>query len=52
MLEWFGRIFAGFGAGMIIVALAGVTLLIGVLVTCMVALISGPVLDKVFKPRT
>ncbi len=46
MLEVFGRIFAGFGAGMILFALTFVTLLIGALVHAMVALISGPLIDR------
>ncbi|MGH7559954.1 MAG: hypothetical protein ACRENB_02935 [Gemmatimonadales bacterium] len=46
MLELFGRVFAGLGAGMILFALIFVTLLIGVLVNAMVALISGPLIDR------
>jgi hypothetical protein len=46
MLELFGRVFAGLGAGMIIFALTFVTLLIGVLVNAMIALMSGPVIDR------
>jgi hypothetical protein len=46
MLEIFGRVFAGLGAGMIIFALTFVTLLIGVLVNAMIALMSGPVIDR------
>jgi hypothetical protein len=46
MLEVFGRVFAGLGAGMIIFALTFVTLLIGVLVNAMIALMSGPVIDR------
>lgn len=46
MLDVLPRIFAGLGAGMILFALTFVTLLIGLLVNCMVALISGPVIDR------
>jgi hypothetical protein len=46
MLDLFGRVFAGLGAGMIIFALTFVTLLIGVLVNAMIALMSGPVIDR------
>jgi hypothetical protein len=46
MLVVFGRVFAGLGAGMIIFALTFVTLLIGVLVNAMIALMSGPVIDR------
>lgn len=46
MLEVFGRVFAGLGAGMIIFALTFVTLLIGVVVNAMIALMSGPLIDR------
>lgn len=46
MLDVLPRFFAGLGAGMILFALTFVTLLIGLLVNCMVALISGPVIDR------
>jgi hypothetical protein len=45
-MEIFGRVFAGLGAGMILFALTFVTLLVGVLVNSMVALISGPLIDR------
>jgi hypothetical protein len=45
-MEIFARVFAGLGAGMILFALTFVTLLIGVLVNSMVALISGPLIDR------
>jgi hypothetical protein len=45
-MEIFARVFAGLGAGMILFALTFVTLLIGVLVNSMVALISGPLVDR------
>jgi hypothetical protein len=51
MLELVGRLFAALGAGMILTALAFVTLLIGVLVNAMVVLISGPVVDKILKEK-
>jgi hypothetical protein len=51
VLELVGRVLAGLGAGMILAALTFVTLLIGVLVTAMVALIAGPVIDKLVKER-
>jgi hypothetical protein len=46
MLEVFGRVFASLGAGMIIFALTFVTLLIGVVVNAMIALMSGPLIDR------
>jgi len=51
MLEVVGRVFAGLGAGMILAALTFVTLLIGVLVNAMVALMAGPVIDKIVKEK-
>jgi hypothetical protein len=52
MLELIGRVLAGLGAGMIIGALLFVTLLIGGMVTGMVVLISGPVVDKWLKEKS
>jgi len=52
MLELVGRVLAALGAGMIISALAFVTLLIGALVNAMVVLIAGPVVDKLVKDKT
>ena len=46
MLNAFGVFFAALGAGAILAALTFVTLLIGVLVNSMAALLSGPILDK------
>jgi hypothetical protein len=39
-------LFAGLGAGLILAALAFVTLLIGVLVNAMIALFAGPLIDR------
>ncbi len=39
----------GLGAGMILAALAFVTVLIGVLVNAMVALMAGPLVDRFVK---
>ena len=50
-MEVFGRIFAALGAGMILFALAYVTLLVGALVHGMVALISGPVIDRIVEKK-
>lgn len=46
MLETLRLLFAVLGAGLILFALAFVTLLIGALVNAMVVLISGPVVDR------
>ena len=47
MTQLIGRILAFLGAAGILAALAFVTLLIGVLVNAMVALMSGPIIDKI-----
>ena len=49
MIEVLRIVLAGIGASLIIGALAYVTLLIGVLVTSMVILLAGPLVDKVVK---
>jgi hypothetical protein len=51
MLETLRMLLAGLGAGLILTALAFVTLLIGVLVTSMVILMHGPILDRLLKDR-
>jgi hypothetical protein len=51
MLVIIGRVLAALGAGMILTALTFVTLLIGVLVNSMVALMAGPVVDKILKEK-
>lgn len=43
---------AGFGAGLLITALAFVTALIGVLVNAMITLYSGPVIDGLLSRRS
>ena len=47
MFSFVEMILAGVGAGMILVALAFVSTLIGVLVNAMIALFAGPVIDQV-----
>jgi hypothetical protein len=49
MLETLRMLFAGLGAGLILTALLFVTLLIGVLVTAMVTLMAGPLVDRVLR---
>lgn len=46
MLYWFGMLFAIIGAAGILFALGFVTLVIGGLVNGMVALMSGPLIDR------
>jgi len=47
MFSFVEMVLAGVGAGMILVALAFVSSLIGVLVNAMIALFAGPVIDQV-----
>lgn len=51
MLYWFGMLFAIIGATAIIFALTFVTLVIGGLVNGMVALMAGPVIDRIANRR-
>ena len=51
MLETLRMLLAGLGAGLILAALTFVTLLIGVLVTSMVILMHGPIIDKLVKDQ-
>lgn len=51
LLDYVGRFFAFLGAAGILSALAFVTLLIGVLVNAMAALMSGPIIDKFVKDK-
>jgi hypothetical protein len=46
-MEIFGRIFATIGAGAILFALTFVSAVAGGLVTSMIVLMSGPLIDKV-----
>lgn len=52
MLYWFGLLFTIIGAGAILFALSFVTAVIGGLVNGMVALISGPVIDRLADRQT
>jgi hypothetical protein len=51
VLELLRMILGGVGAGLILTALAFVTLLIGVLVTSMVILMHGPIIDRLVKDQ-
>jgi membrane-associated phospholipid phosphatase len=51
MLYWFGMLFAIIGASAILFALGFVTLVIGGLVNGMVALMSGPLIDRIANRR-
>lgn len=52
MLYYFGMLFAIIGAAAILFALTFVTAVIGGLVNGMVALMSGPVIDRITNRRT
>ena len=46
-----GMLLASIGAGLILAALAFVTILIGILVHAMVALFAGPLVDRVLREK-
>lgn len=50
-MYWFGVLFATIGAGAILGALTFVSLLIGVLITAMIVLMCGPIVDRVLERR-
>ena len=52
MFDFFVMLLAGFGAGLILTALAFVSTLIGVLVNAMIALFAGPVIDRVLARKS
>ncbi|MEO8089015.1 MAG: hypothetical protein ABI703_01815 [Gemmatimonadales bacterium] len=50
-MSWFGVLFASVGAGLILGALAYVSLLIGVLIHFTIILMSGPIVDRILAKR-
>jgi ABC-type microcin C transport system permease subunit YejE len=52
MSQFVEMVLAGVGAGMILLALAFVSALIGVLVNAMIALFAGPVIDRVLARKS
>ena len=50
-MSWVGVLFATIGAGAILTALTFVSLLIGVVITSMILLFAGPVLDRLLPGR-
>ena len=50
-MELFGRIFAAIGAGGILLALTGVSLLIGVLIHGMILLMAGKPIDDYLRKK-
>lgn len=51
-MDWLVIILAGLGAGMLLMALAFVSTLIGVLVNFMIMLYSGPLIDARFPDKS
>lgn len=52
MFNFVEMLLAGVGAGMILLALAFVSTLIGVLINAMIALFAGPVIDRVLARKS
>jgi len=50
-MYWIGVLFATIGAGLILSALTFVSALIGVLVNAMIALMAGPLVDRMLSRR-
>ena len=51
IVHWFGVVFATIGAGAILGALTFVSTLAGVLITSMIVLFAGPVVDRFLPGR-
>jgi hypothetical protein len=50
-MSWFGLLFASMGAALILGALTFVSALIGVLITSMIVLMCGPLIDRLLARR-
>lgn len=50
-MHWFGVLFATVGAGAVLGALTFVSLLVGGLITSMIVLFAGPLIDRVLARR-
>ena len=50
-MHWFGVLFATIGAGAVLGALTFVSLLVGALITSMIVLFCGPIIDRVLARR-
>jgi hypothetical protein len=48
---WLGVLLASIGATLILSALAFVSTLIGVLINCMIVIVSGPLIDRLLTRR-
>ena len=51
IVYWFGVVFATIGAGAVLAALTFVSTLAGVLITSMIVLFAGPVVDRFMPGR-
>ena len=50
-MHWFGVLFATIGAGAVLGALTFVSLLVGALITAMIVLFCGPLVDRMLARR-
>ncbi len=50
-MHWFGVLFATVGAGAVLGALTFVSLLVSALITSMIVLFTGPLIDRVLARR-
>lgn len=50
-MSWFGLLFASIGAALILGALTFVSALIGGLITAMIVLMCGPIIDRLLARR-
>ena len=51
-MHWFGVLFATIGAGAVLAALTFVSTLAGLLITSMIVLFAGPVIDRLLPGRS
>lgn len=51
-MHWFGVLFATIGAGAVLAALTFVSTLAGVLITSMIVLFAGPIVDRFLPGRS
>jgi len=51
-VHWFGVLFATIGAGAVLAALTFVSTLAGLLITSMIVLFAGPVIDRLLPGRS
>jgi hypothetical protein len=50
-MHWIGVLLATIGATLILSALAFVSALVGVLINCMIVIVSGPLIDRALARR-